>query len=80
MTPRTHPADEAVHQETQRVAGEIERGVAGVMVNDTSRERFTLSFEGRLPPEVGEIARENGYVLDVIYGNCGPTVKFKRSD
>lgn len=59
--------DEPDFQETQRVAGLIEQEVAGV-TTDTSRHTIKVSFDSHLPPEVGKIARDNGYGLYAVFG------------
>jgi nanoRNase/pAp phosphatase (c-di-AMP/oligoRNAs hydrolase) len=76
MSDTTQSTGELIYQETQRVAAEIERSVAGV-VADTSRFRVKVSYETHLPPEVAEIARDHGYELYAVFGQ---TADFKRAD
>jgi len=79
MTNRTATeVGEPDYQETQRVAGKIEREVAGVLT-ETSRHEIAVDFSQghHLPPEAVDIAQSNGYVLHAIFGN---SAKFRRND
>lgn len=57
-------------EETREIAMTISREVAGVIVkeSDINRNRFKVRYEGHLPPEVAEIARENGFAFRECFG------------
>jgi len=61
---------EELGEETQRVAAEIEREVAGIQISisDINRNTIKVPYDGHLPPEVAEIARDNGFVFTECFG------------
>jgi hypothetical protein len=63
------------YQETQRVAAEIERRVAGVMTS-SSRNEISIDYgdHHHLPPEAVNIAQGSGFELHAVFGH---TAKFR---
>jgi hypothetical protein len=78
MAQNTATAEEPTYQETQRVAGEIEREVAGVLT-ETSRQEISIEFDSGLylPPEAVDIAQRHGFKLHAVFGKHA---KFRPAD
>lgn len=70
---------EELGEETRELANEIEREVAGIIIKESNINRNTLKvpYDGHLPPEVAEIARDNGFIF---YENFGQRAVFKREE
>jgi len=70
MQSKTDRSAEELADETKSVAAEIEREVAGIMIpiSNLSRNRIKVDYDEYLPPEVAEIARENGFVFEKAFG------------